>query len=197
MTETPTREPTAIERFLAHLNGLTNDRGVMADLRHGLSKATEYRAWPHVAPWCRLDHERESRVWLTVAAGFAIHQRTTAAGNMGTVMRALATGGKRGADGLATFDGRFRRFLSCSSSAEVCDHLGGVLRAAERNGVAVNFAQLFIDLTYWSKRVKLEWATEYWGAAPAEGSPEAGDAAEDGEAYDAEEEVTAEEEDDS
>ena len=173
MTATPAREPTLIQRFLAHLGDLTNDRGVMADLRHGLSKTTEYRAWPHVAPWCRLDHERERRIWLTVAAGFAIHQQTAPTGNMGAVMRALATGGGRGAEGLATFDARFRRFLSCSSPTEVCDHLGGVLRAAERNGVAVNFAQLFTDLVYWNDRVKVEWATEYWGSAPPEGTPDA------------------------
>jgi len=165
------RAPTQIERYLEYLSTQVGDRGVMADLRHGLSRATEYRAWPHVAPWCRLDHERERRIWLTVAAGFAIHQRTAGAGNMGTVMRALATGEGRGEKGLATFDARFRRFLSCSSAPEVCGNLAGVLRAAERAGVAVNFEQLFNDLTYWSDRVKVEWATEYWGAVPLQADP--------------------------
>ncbi len=177
MSETPTREPTAIERFLDRLNGLTGDRGVMADLRHGLSKATEYRAWPHVAPWCRLDRVRERRIWLTVAAGFAVHQATASTGNMGTVMRALAIGQGRGEKGLATFDARFRRFLSCSSSSEVCDHLGGVLRAAEREGVPVDFAQLFRDLSSWGDRAKVRWATEYWGTEPP-AVPAAGEAGE-------------------
>jgi len=155
-----------IERFLKQLKSRTGDRGVMADLRHGLSRATEYRAWPHIAPWCRLDDERERRIWLTTAAGFAIHQQTADSGNMGTVLRSLATRGGRGAEGLSTFDGRFRRLLACPSPAEVCDHLGGVLRAAERNGVPVNFAQLFTDLEYWGDRAKVRWATEYWSAPP-------------------------------
>lgn len=173
MGETPTRQPTPIERFLVHLEGLTMDRGVMADLRHGLSKATEYRAWSHVAPWCTgFDHERERRIWLTVAAGFAIHQRTSETGNMGTVARALATGQGRDDKGLATFDARFRRFLSCSSASEVCDHLGSVLRTAEGHGVPVNFVQLFDDLVHWGDKVKVRWATEYWGSAQPEKTAE-------------------------
>jgi len=172
MGEIATKQRGHIDRFLDHLASQTGDRGVMADLRHGLSRATEYRAWPHIAQWCRLDNEKQRRIWLTVAAGFAIHQRATDSGNMGTVLRSLATGGGRGLEGLATFDARFRRLLACSSAAELCDHLGGVLRAAERNGIPVNFAQLYKDLTYWGNRAKVEWATEYWGTPPAGTSPE-------------------------
>jgi CRISPR type I-E-associated protein CasB/Cse2 len=102
-------------------------------------------------------------MWVTTAAGFAIHQRTSDAGNMGTTMRALATGEGRGEDGLATFDARFRRLLACAGSTEVCDHLTGILRAAERNGIAINFVQLLLDLQSWGERVKVQWATEYWG----------------------------------
>jgi len=167
MGETAGRRPSQVERFLLHLAGQAGDRGVMADLRHGLSGATEYRAWPHIAPWCRLDDDRQRRIWLTVAAGFAIHQRTANSGNMGTVLRALATGGGRGDEGLATFDARFRRLLACDSAPEVCDHIAGVLRASERNGVPINFAQFFYDLMAWGDRVKVRWATEYWGV-PAE-----------------------------
>lgn len=163
MGETAEKQPNQVERFLGHLAGLTGDRGVMADLRHGLSRGTEYRAWPHIVPWCRLDDDRQRRIWLTVAAGFAIHQRTSNSGNMGTVLRALATGSGRGAEGLATFDARFRRLLACDSPTEVCDHLVGVLRTAERNAVPINFAQLFSDLQSWGDRVKVRWATQYWG----------------------------------
>ena len=106
---------------------------------------------------------------------------------MGTVLRALATGGGRGAEGLATFDARFRRLLACDSATEVCDHLAGVLRAAERNAVAVNFARLFYDLQTWGDRVKVRWATQYWGMPAEESSgfssalPEPPEDAEEGE----------------
>ena len=159
---------THVGRFLEYLQSQAGNRGVMADLRHGFSRATEYRAWPHIAQWCRLDNERERRIWLTTAAGFAVHQRTTDSGNMGTVLRSLATGDGRGVEGLATFDARFRRFLACASAPEVCDHLPGVLRAAERKGIPVNFGRLFSDLTYWGEKIKVRWATEFWGAASEE-----------------------------
>jgi CRISPR type I-E-associated protein CasB/Cse2 len=163
MGETVTKKQSHIEPFLDYLTTQVKDRGVMADLRHGLSRATEYRAWPHIAPWCReFDDDRERRIWLTTAAGFAIHQRTAVSGNMGTVLRSLATGDGRGEKGLETFDARFRRLLACSSAFEVCDHVAGVLRAAERKGVPVNFARLFTDLKNWGEKVKVRWATEYW-----------------------------------
>ncbi len=176
MGDTDTKRESRIERFLQHLASQAEDRGVMADLRHGLSRATEYRAWPHIAPWCRLDDESERRIWLTTAAGFAIHQKTTDSGNTGTVLRIIAMGDGRGEEGLKTFDARFRRLLACSSAPEVCDHLAGVLRAAERKSVPVNFAQLFTDLEYWGSRVKVRWATEYWGA-PSEALASGVDAA--------------------
>jgi CRISPR type I-E-associated protein CasB/Cse2 len=153
-----------IERFLDHLKQHAGDRGMMADLRHGLSAATEHRAWPHVAPWCDLRNDRQRQIAVTVAAGFAILGHTVAGDTLGSVLRTLATGDGRGLDGLASFDGRFRRFLSCATAEEVCDHLPGVLRAAERKGVPIDLARLFKDLTFWNDRVKVGWAQDYWGA---------------------------------
>ncbi len=187
------RQQSPINRFLQHLASQTGDRGVMADLRHGLSRTTEYRAWPHIAAWCRLEDESDRRIWLTISGGFAIHQRTAGSGNMGSVLRTIATEGGRGPSGLATFDARFRRLLACSSPTEVCDHLPAVLRAAERNGVLVNFAQLFMDLKYWGGRAKLAWASEYWGGPAGERTGSAGeeepDSVEESGAEDAEEDL--------
>lgn len=153
-------------RFIDYLGGLADDRGAMADLRRGFSPTTEHRAWPHVALWCDLTRERDRRILVTVAAGFAVHGRCggEAAGSMGKALRELATAGGRGLDGLATFDGRFRRFLSCATAQEVCDHLPGVIRAAERKGVAVDFSRLSNDLHYWGEHVKVRWARDYWGS---------------------------------
>jgi CRISPR type I-E-associated protein CasB/Cse2 len=178
MDEKQRGEKSRIGPFLEYLQKHFDDRGMMADLRRGFSRTTEYRAWPYIAMWCDLTNERSRRVLLTVAAGFALHKRNAEGGNLGTSLRMLATGDGRGLEGLATFDARFRRFLSCSRGTEVCDHLPGVLRAAERKGVPVDFAQLYRDLTYWGDRVKVEWAKEYWGGttedADLQGEGEAG-----------------------
>jgi CRISPR system Cascade subunit CasB len=170
MGESVVAKRNQIEEFLDYLAARVEDRGMMADLRHGLSRSTEYRAWPHIVPWCRrFEDDRERRIWLTTAAGFAMHQRTSDSGNMGTSLRHIAKGDGRGQEGLSTFDARFRRLLACSSASEVCDHLGGVLRASERKDVPINFAQLFTDLECWGEGVKVRWAAEfYWGAEPEE-----------------------------
>jgi hypothetical protein len=38
----------------------------------------------------------------------------------------------------------------------------------------INFSQLFLDLIYWGDRVKVRWATEYWGDPSGDEDIEAG-----------------------
>lgn len=173
MEETSVTEKSHVERFLEHLWKNRKDRGMMADLRHGFSPATAYRAWPHIAQWLgrEFTNDRKRTILLTVAAGFAvqkkIQEKEVSGDNLGVVFHQIATGDGRGKDGLATFDTRFRRFLSCSTAQEVCDHLPGVLRTAERKDIPVDFARLHRDLSRWDRwgdEVKVEWARDYWGA---------------------------------
>lgn len=149
--------------FVADLQARREDRGLMANLRRGLSAATADRAWPYIARWCNLKNDRQRTIFQTVAASFAFNPHTTSEGNMGTTMRELATGGGRGDDGLKTFETRFRRFLSCATSVEVCQRLPTVIRTTQAKGVAINHEELFKDLHYWGDRVKVRWAQAYWG----------------------------------
>lgn len=174
------RARPAIEHFLEKLRKEKNNRGVMADLRQGINPATAYRAWPHVVPSAGKAFEfgTSRQIWLTVAAGFAMHKCPAAVtdekakkrvGNLGKTLRGLALGSGQKPSELKTFDGRFRRFLACQSALEVCDHLPGVIRAAERKGIPIDFEQLFVDLTYWDKwgeQVKVRWARDFWGNDP-------------------------------
>ncbi len=175
MVQTQTGTKVKIDAFLAFLAKHVEDRGMIADLRAGFSEATACRAWPHVGSWCDLADERERAIWMTVAAGFAVHKGTdTKAGNMGATLRriALGDGKQKATDALKSFDGRFRRFLTCSSTEEVCERLPGVIRAAERKGVGIDFRQLFWDLRSWNspkRDVRVDWAAVYWGAAREEG----------------------------
>ena len=164
----PATDKAFIDRFLEYLWKHRDDRGMMADLRHGTNSATEYRAWPHLALWCDLTNERNRRIMLNVAAGFAIHGRSVPGKSLADAIHKIATGEGRGKAGLSTFDSRFRRFLTCSTAEEVCDHLPGVLRTAQRHGIPIDFTQLYKDLTYWGERVKVRWAQVYWGGSPSD-----------------------------
>lgn len=166
------RKEQPIDRFLGRLQCYVKakDRGALADLRRGFSEATENRAWPYLAEWCDLRKERDRRIWQTVAAGFATLEKTVTAGNMGATLRAIAIGNRKDRkEALKSFDGRFRRLLTCHTAEDVCERLPGILRAAKQKekDVDVDFRQLFWDLVCWSgdkRDVKVEWAAAYWGA---------------------------------
>jgi CRISPR type I-E-associated protein CasB/Cse2 len=163
-------EQAPIQRFLDRLLGFVRqeDRGALADLRHGFSPGTEYRAWPYLASVCNLTNDAQRHIWLTIAAGFATHRGSDArAGNMGNTLRKLATGqpGESKEKALKSFDARFRRLLTCDTPEELCERLRSVIRAAERKGIGIDYERLFWDLQTWHKpesKVKLRWAQSYW-----------------------------------
>lgn len=140
-------------RLLAHLRQLRNDRGAMADLRCALNATRRSRAWPLLARVGGIDRP----VYETVAGLFAYHPEETHTGNIGTTCRRLASENN-------SFDGRFRRLLSCDRP-EICERLRPVILAAKAKGIAVNYEELFADFCYWGDTVKARWAREYWRAS--------------------------------
>lgn len=167
--------------FIAGLQALAarDDRAALADLRHGVSPGTSHRAWPHLAHYCDLRKEDHRLAFAVVGAGFATHGATrSGCGNLGTTLRRLALGAQgRTDDALASFAGRFRRLLTCATTADLCHHLPGILRAAERKGVQVDYELLLRDLLNWEQDpdTKIRWAEAYWGATGA-AATEGGDA---------------------
>ena len=146
----------AATKFLKYLRGLKNDRGAMANLRGALKPAQRHRAWPLLGPVGGIGNPR----YEIVAGLFAYHPDEIKTGNLGSTCLRLS--GEHN-----TFDGRFRRLLTCDRD-EICDRLVPVVFAAKAKGVPVNYEQLFVDL-YWWESAKERWAREFWGGAePAE-----------------------------
>jgi CRISPR type I-E-associated protein CasB/Cse2 len=81
-------------------------------------------------------------------------------GNLGTTCHRLAAENN-------SFDGRFRRLLSCDRE-EICERLRPVILAARAKGIPINYEELYVDLCYWGDNVKARWAREYWGASEVE-----------------------------
>jgi len=145
----------AASKFIAHLRGLKNDRGAMANLRGALKPSLRHRAWPLLAAVGGIGRP----IHETVAGLYAYHPDETDAGNFGDTCRRLS--GEHN-----SFDGRFRRLLSCDRE-ELCARLAPVVFAAKAKGIPVNYHRLFCDLCYWSDNVKVEWARAFWGAGEA------------------------------
>lgn len=155
-------------------------RWILADLRRGLGKNMQYRAWPHllaIHPTV-LDHENEGAIWLTVAGGMALLMKGKGkgVGNLGETMRRIALGRNQREEGMTSFDGRFRHLLSCRHAAAVCRQLTGIFRAAKQKRVPINFDRLARDLLHWHdpcQKVRIQWAKAFWTEADA---PDKGDA---------------------
>ena len=150
--------------FLEYLKEHQEDRGMMANLRRGFNPDTADRAWPYLAHWPGFMKERDRVIYATVAAAFATHPDTTNRANLGDALRDIATDKEKGDEALRSFESRFRRLLTCETAQEVCERVGGVIRAAAQRGIPVNYVELFTDLFYWGDRVKVRWAAAYWGA---------------------------------
>ncbi len=150
--------------LLEFLRRNEDDRGVMADLRCGFSPAREHRSWAHIAPYCALDKDWSRMPVQTVCAAFATQPKTTISGNLGTTLRCIAQG--NGEDGLASFEGHFRRLLTCETMAELCKLIPQVIRTAKAKDIPLNHSQLYRDICWWEKSdAKIRWAAAYWGAA--------------------------------
>ncbi|AKJ65311.1 type I-E CRISPR-associated protein Cse2/CasB [Kiritimatiella glycovorans] len=153
------------EGLMNFLRSNRKDRGLMADLRCGFSRAKQHRAWPHIAGYCQLDEDKSRTPVQTVCAAYATHPEEAVYGNMGTVMRQIAIG-MNGKDGLSSFEARFRRLISCQTTEEICNWMAGFVRAAKSSNIPVNYKQLYCDLFWWEGEYppKLKWASSYWGA---------------------------------
>ena len=150
------------------------DRGKLAALRRGFSEATEQHAWPFLAPHCDITDPKQRIIWLTVAGAAATLapdglMMNRGCGNIGATLRRLALGDDHPKDTdkvLASFDGRFRRLLTCQTTEELCQHLVSVIRAASVKKQPVDVRQLFFDLADWENRdkrdVRVEWARGFW-----------------------------------
>ncbi len=155
MKENSLNPHEAGKQLLAHLRQYRQDRGALANLRGALKENQRHRAWPFLGRVGGIGNPR----YEIVAGLFAHHPDgdDANAGNLGATCRRLARENN-------TFDGRFRRLLTCSRD-EVCERIAPVIFAAKAKGVRVNYELLFADLCYLTDRTREEWAREFWGDA--------------------------------
>ncbi len=147
-----TAEP--LMAFLQRLKKM-DDRATLADLRCGFSEAKAPRAWPHIAPFCKLNNDRSRMTVQTLCAAFATHPENARKGNLGATMRRID---------MATIEGRFQRLLTCDTLAELCERIPAIIRAAKAKGIPVDYQLLYWDIRNWEEKdIKLDWADAFWG----------------------------------
>ena len=152
-----------------------DNRGMLAELRRGLSPSTQEYAWPHLISFCKdFENDDVRSIWCTVGGLSALFAKSglfseARWNNMGTVMNRIALdGNEKNADkALENYGAKFRRILSCGDVASLCETVIRVGRVAEKKNIPINPEILFWDLWNWRdpvKRdeVKLRWAKQYY-----------------------------------
>ena len=133
-----------------------NDRGAMANVRCALSETRKCRAWPLLG-----EIDGIGNVTIETVAGlYATHPEETDKGDLGSLCKALS--GENN-----TFEGRFKRLLTCATREEVCSHLRPLVTAAKSKGHPVNYYNLIVDLLCWGDDVRVRWAQAFWGGEAA------------------------------
>jgi CRISPR type I-E-associated protein CasB/Cse2 len=153
------QRPTPEERagdLVEHLLRWQANPANLALLRCGGRDQQRHRAWPLLSLVTELDGNPSIlHLYETVAAAFGQHPLHSNHGNLGRTCAQLAAVNP-------SFALYFERFIQASSRDEVCDRLSSVIMAAKQRQIPINYAELFIDLWYWSEPVIKRWAQQFW-----------------------------------
>ncbi|HVR37420.1 MAG TPA: type I-E CRISPR-associated protein Cse2/CasB [Methylomirabilota bacterium] len=170
--ESSTTENDFVRQLLAIAK--REDRGMLADLKKGLSHATRGKALQTLGRLGAFRGNFPLEIFQTVGALFALHPKHAPIGNLGVTCRHVAK------DREEAFDRRFRRLLACDTLDDLCGQLPGIVKMAKSADKLVDYDQLFTDLNRFRfnpQRVKIDWARRYWGAGEKEESAETAEAA--------------------
>jgi len=152
-------------QWIDQLVELKTNRGKLADLRCWFRDASKGRAYQTLIG---LRGSLDDDAFNTVAALYAYHpEHREGAGNMGAILRRLAREHN-------TFEGRMRRLLCCDAE-ELLKHLRSVILAARRDGAALDYLELYLNLRswghdYWGEKARKDWATAFWQSDETEAS---------------------------
>jgi CRISPR type I-E-associated protein CasB/Cse2 len=156
---------TRQSKFVEFLEKHAEDRAMLAALRRGLGRKVGETAemFPYVVPFI-YDRYQEASVYL-VGSLFALHPRSAHNGNMGNHLKAYsqAKGFKKTSEDDATTR-RFVQLLRFSQEA-IDTPLRQQINLLKSADVAVNWHQLFYDLSRWEHEdrfVQRNWASEFW-----------------------------------
>jgi CRISPR system Cascade subunit CasB len=179
--------------FLTALNGKRADRASLAALRRGLGKRPSEvpELLQQVAPLLPADvkawQEEQENPYYVIATLFAAWHRSaesksapTGPKNLGASFRKLKDEQESKRGSAASVEKRFITLLK-SEYGELPGHLRHAVTLLRSSDIAINWAQLLIDLRHWKdeyewshddRSVQRAWARAFWGEIPPETATE-------------------------
>jgi len=140
------------------------NKGVIADLKKGLVSGREFKAWPIISHHCNLEDDRMRIITQTIFGHFVSYPGGHKAGkNFGASLGLLAIRRNKNdiKRGIKLYERHLNKLFGCPTSQDVCEALGYLIRMMKGEGVHIDFESLYIDLCYWSERVRIRWAKGY------------------------------------
>jgi len=140
---------------------MKNDAGFGAALRRADNSATEYQAWEYLSKWCDLEKSWERQAFTTIAASLA-RSKPQKDGGYG-VGQAIALSYGDGGNQSDPAKTKLRRLLACTNTEEACVILRPLLSLVDSRGIKVCYARLLDELLYFNEKVRIHWATDFYG----------------------------------
>ena len=139
----------------------TDETAFRAAMRRADNPATASFAWEYLVDWCDISKDRERLSFALIGAAVAnALPQVDGEANLGELLRKCCSS----SDDVEREKRRFRRILSCDSTAELCNVLRPVLKYLQSNSKApIGYARLLSDILYFNERVKLRWAESFFG----------------------------------
>ena len=158
------QQKTKGQAFVDYVLGrLENDRGMGARLRRADNPDLEYQSWEYLAGCgVNLENASERKAFALVGAALA-RDKPKANGRMrmGKAISHAYDDDPKNDQAKA----KLRRLLACSSTDEACGILRPLLRLVASRGATLNYTQLLMDLIYFSEKVKVDWANDFFNTS--------------------------------
>ncbi|MDO4575791.1 MAG: type I-E CRISPR-associated protein Cse2/CasB [Planctomycetia bacterium] len=161
MTE-ETKKKVHAANFVAYvMEKIQDDTGFRAAMTRADNPDTESQAWRYLVHFCDLERPWE-RLPLGLVGAAIARKRIAQDGTqrLGEALRFCKQSLQEEDDSV---ERKLRRLLACDSSAELVPVLRPVLRLVQNaEKVSLNYTQLLRDILYFSEKVKLQWAKQYY-----------------------------------
>ena len=142
------------KEFIKHLeNNFSNDAAAKACFRRGLGNSNRLQALPLLGRFLDDENDKISN-YVVVAALWADSDCQQDDVDLGSACARLAKD-------YSSFEGRFRRLISCDRK-EIATYVVPVVRALNSKGIRIDFSLLLTDLLLWGDRVKIDWSRSFW-----------------------------------
>lgn len=165
MTETVSKSKTRTELFVERvISRLKTDNGFRAAMTRADHEATAPQAWRFLLELGNADLENDSERQAFALVGAAMARERTEGNGTQSLGRALFCCKADPKEADDSVERRLRRILACENRSELIAVLRQIIRYVQKaEKVRLDYERLLCDILYFSDRVKVQWAKDYYG----------------------------------